>query len=304
MGVSRRLEPTILATCVVPWDQGYRFMEAEFRRHLQLIAGRITKHVYLFGTAGEGYAVTDEQFGQIAEVFVDESRRLGITPMLGVISLSLGTVQARIELGRSLGVHQFQLSFPRWGVVTERERAVFFEQTCGRFEDCQFLHYNTVRGGVVLTGADYGRLAERFPNLVAVKFSSADEAKVTELVTGTAPLQCFLTEYAYALAKERAECGLLLSLSGVSAEVAHALVAATGERLAEIMRVIVEIDDLLAECVDRDDVHMDGAEEKLIARAHGAEVPLRLLPPYSSADEAVAERFRAGVAAAVSVLGL
>lgn len=302
--MTNRLEPTILATCVVPWDEDFRFMEAEFRHHLRLIAANITRHVYLFGTAGEGYAVTDAQFDQISEVFAAESSRLGITPMLGVISLSLRTVQRRIEVGRSLGIHQFQLSFPRWGVLTAREQALFFEETCGRFPDCQFLHYNTVRGGAVLTGADYGRLAERFANLVAVKFSSADEAKVTELVAGAAPLQCFLTEYAYALAKERFECGLLLSLSGVNAGLAHALVAASGPRLAEIMRVIVEIDDLLGACVDRDQVHMDGAEEKLIARAHGAQVPLRLLPPYLSADEVVAERFTAGASAALARLAL
>ena len=144
--MTRRIDPTILATCVIPWDENYRFLEPEFRRHLQLIARTITRHVYLFGTAGEGYAVTDDQFRGIAQVFADESNRIGLRPMLGVISLSLGTIISRIELGRSLGVREFQLSFPRWGVVTEHERDVFFHETCGRFDDCQFLHYNTVRG--------------------------------------------------------------------------------------------------------------------------------------------------------------
>ena len=157
-----------------------------------------------------------------------------------------------------------------------------------------------MRGGVLLSGADYGRLARQFPNLVAVKFSSSDPERVTELVSGADPLQCFLTEYAYALAKERFECGLLLSLSGVRPALAQALVTATGDRLAELMRVIAEVDDLLGRCVDRDQVHMDGAEEKLIARAHGADVPLRLLPPYASADEAASARFTAGVSSALS----
>jgi dihydrodipicolinate synthase/N-acetylneuraminate lyase len=302
--VTRRTDPTILATCVVPWDENYHFLEAEFRRHLQLIAGTITRHVYLFGTAGEGYAVTDEQFRDIAEVFADESNRIGLRPMLGVISLSLGTIISRIELGRSLGVREFQLSFPRWGVVTERERDVFFHETCSRFDDCQFLHYNTARGGLVLTGADYGHLAQEYPNLVAVKYSSSDKDKVTELVSGAAPIQCFFTEYAYALAKERFECGLLLSLSGVRPSLAHALVSATGARLAEVMRVISEIDGLLARCIDREQAHMDGADEKMIARAHGADVPLRLLPPYSSADEAAFDRFSAGLTEALSTIQL
>jgi dihydrodipicolinate synthase/N-acetylneuraminate lyase len=302
--VTRRIEPTILATCVIPWDENYRLLELEFRRHLQLIAANITRHIYLFGTAGEGYAVTDEQFRDIAEVFADESRSLGLRPMLGVISLSLGTIISRIEFGKSLGVQEFQLSFPRWGVVTERERDVFFRETCGRFADCHFLHYNTVRGGLVLTGADYGDLAEQYPNLVAIKYSSSDREKVIELVSGAAPMQCFFTEYAYALAKEQFECGLLLSLSGVRPSLAHALVSATGARLAEVMRVITEVDDLLARCIDREQAHMDGADEKMIARAHGANLPLRFLPPYSSSDEAAFDRFNAGLAEVLSTIQL
>jgi dihydrodipicolinate synthase/N-acetylneuraminate lyase len=302
--VTRRLEPGILATCVVPWDEQHRFLEADFRQHLALVARAFTRHVYIFGTAGEGYAVTDDQFAHIAEIFHDESLTLGIEPMLGVISLSLGTVIERIELGQRIGFRSFQLSFPSWGALTDRERDVFFDETCGRFQDCSFLHYNTVRGRVVLSGSDYRRLAARHENLVAVKFSSSDTATVTELVENAAPLQCFLTEYAYALAKERYECGLLLSLSGFSGALAHALVAASGDRLAELMAAITELDDLLGSYAGRDEVHMDGAEEKIIARVHGANLPLRLLPPYSSADEAGFEGFAARVGHILDRLGL
>ncbi|HTW97420.1 MAG TPA: dihydrodipicolinate synthase family protein, partial [Acidimicrobiales bacterium] len=225
--MSRRIAPSILATCVLPFDEGGSFLEADFRQHLALVARDFTRHVYIFGTAGEGYAVTDDQFGHIAEIFHDEATALGIEPMLGVISLSLGTVIERIELGARLGFRRFQLSFPSWGALTERERGVFFDETCGRFGELSFLHYNTVRGRVVLTGADYGRLAARHENLVACKFSSSDEARVVELVANSDPVQCFLTEYAYAIARQRlegVECGLLLSLSGFDGSLAGALV--------------------------------------------------------------------------------
>ena len=33
--------------------------------------------------------------------------------------------------------------------------------------------------------------------------------------------------------------------------------------------MISEIDGLLARCIDREQAHMDGADEKMIARAHG-----------------------------------
>src|SRR5690349_24757936 len=59
---ARRMPPTALATCVLPWDDRLRFDEAAFREHVRLVAAHMTRHLYVFGTAGEGYAVTETQF--------------------------------------------------------------------------------------------------------------------------------------------------------------------------------------------------------------------------------------------------
>jgi dihydrodipicolinate synthase/N-acetylneuraminate lyase len=87
---ARRLPPTVLATCVLPWDDRLRFDEDAFREHVRLVAAHMTRHLYVFGTAGEGYVVTGAQFRDVARVFWDEARRCAVTPMLGVISNSLG----------------------------------------------------------------------------------------------------------------------------------------------------------------------------------------------------------------------
>ena len=286
---------TVLATCVLPWDDRLRFAEDDFRAHVRLVAARMTRHLYIFGTAGEGYAVTEAQFRYIARVFWDEARECGVTPMLGVISTSLGTVIERLEFGLDLGYRQFQISFPAWGRVCDPERDVFFRETCGRFPQAQFLHYNTPRGGRVLTGREYGQLASEHASLAAVKFTSSDPAVVAELVSNAAPVQCFLTEPAYVLAN--GDCGLLVSLSGVRLDLPGRFKAARDDALGELGRLAGAVDDLLEECF-RDDcpaAHMDGAYEKVLARAHGAELALRLLSPYQGATEEAYRRFEAGL---------
>src|SRR5262245_39885486 len=55
----------ILATCCVPWDDQGRFAEAIFRRGVRSMLAQGTKHLYVFGTAGEGYAVTEQQFDEV-----------------------------------------------------------------------------------------------------------------------------------------------------------------------------------------------------------------------------------------------
>jgi dihydrodipicolinate synthase/N-acetylneuraminate lyase len=297
-GRRRRMAATILATCVLPWDDQLRFLEPEFREHVRLLAAHVTRHIYVFGTAGEGYAVTDTQFRNIASVFWDEAQACEVTPMLGVISTSLGTVIDRIEFGLQAGFRQFQVSFPSWGAVSDVELDTFFREVCGRFGGAQFLHYNIPRGRRVLTGAEYRRIGASYPNLAAVKFSSSDAAIVRELVTGCGDLQCFLTEPAYVLARQHAECGLLVSLSGARLDLPREFAAATGSELSRLGELAYQIDDLLEQCFREacPGAHMDGAYEKVLARAHGARLPLRLLPPFQGATEEGCRQFLAGLA--------
>jgi hypothetical protein len=293
----RRMPPTILATCVLPWDDQLRFGEDAFREHIRLVAASVTRHIYVFGTAGEGYAVTDSQFRDIATIFWDQAQASDVTPMLGVISTSLGTVIERVEFGVRTGFREFQVSFPSWGAVSDNERDTFFREVCDRFPDAQFLHYNIPRGRRVLTGAEYLQLSGRHPNLAAIKFSSNDAAVVRELVTGCGPLQCFLTEPAYVLASDYVDCGLLVSLSGARLDLPGRLAAATGTELRRLGELAYRIDDLLEQCFGATcpQAHMDGAYEKVLARAHGARLPLRLLPPFQGATEECCQRFIAGL---------
>jgi dihydrodipicolinate synthase/N-acetylneuraminate lyase len=289
------MAPGILATCVVPWSADLRFEEERFRHQVRTLA-ELTRHLYVFGTAGEGHAVSDGQFAVIAEAFADEALAARVTPMLGVISLSLATVIERIELGLRLGIEEFQISFPAWGALSDGEVRRFFADTCGRFPQARFLHYNNPRARRVLSGAEYGALAAAHPNLVAVKFSSADRAVVHELVAGAAPLQCFLTEWAFALAADRYECGLLTSLVHADFVLARAFHRARGAELQRLLGRAQDIDDALMRSIADPQVHIDGAYDKLVARLHDPDMPLRLLPPYLSATDADFARLRAELA--------
>lgn len=277
-------DSAILATAVVPWTETYAFDEESFRREVQTIAGHLTRHIYIFGTAGEGYAVSDAQFLRIARVFLDCARECGAEPMLGVISLSLATVVERIAAGRELGYREFQLSLPSWGALQDGEVDRFFAETCGRFPDCRFLHYNLVRAGRLLQAADYRRLLDAHPNLVALKMSPRDPAVITALMELTPRLRCYFTEFAYATARRIGPCGLLASLSTLHPDRAHEFVAADDARRASLLAELETVAGTLAGLGQRR-FHLDGAFDKLLYRVHDPRFPLRLLPPYAGATE-------------------
>jgi dihydrodipicolinate synthase/N-acetylneuraminate lyase len=291
-----RYPSCLLATCCVPWDEQGDFLEDVFRDQVRKILTQGTEHVYVFGTAGEGYAVSDRQFDRIVRAFTEAMRAGGAEPMVGVISLSATTVVERIARARDVGVRRFQISLPGWGALSERELFVFFQQTCGRFPDCQFLHYNLPRTKRLVTPCEYARLAEEHPNLVATKNSTDEMRRVEDLILLAPQLRHFLTETGYAYGSLVGECGLLGSVATLNWGSARAFFEAGRRRdVATLMALLRELNPLTRELIGLvgSEAHMDGAFDKMLCRMHDRRFPLRLLPPYAGVSEETFERFAA-----------
>ncbi len=291
MNSTKRYRPCILATCCVPWSARFEFEEDIFRRSVRHQIASGIRDLYIFGTAGEGYAVTDLQFDQVTRVFLDETSGEGIQSMVGLISISLPTVIERIERARDMGARRFQISLPSWGALSDTEVTTFFRETCGRFPDCEFLHYNLMRTGRIITGAEYGCLSETYPNLVATKNSTADVARLTSLMNDAPQLQHFITEGGFPIAAMMGECGFLISFASTNfARASEFFDAGRAQDEASLAAISQNFPGLIAafkEAVGAT-AHMDGAFDKMFCRVHDSEFPLRLLPPYEGVSD---ERF-------------
>ena len=287
----KRYPSVILATCPVPWTSRFEFDADLFKRITTTLARDLSSHLYVFGTAGEGYAVTDRQFEAVVRAF-HAAMPADSQPMVGIISLSLGTVIERIELGHAAGFRDFQLSLPSWGALTDAEVDTFFMETCGRFPDCRFLHYNLMRAKRMLVGADYARLAAAHRNLVAIKMGGEDRAAFVDILAKAPALQCFFTEFGYAAMRNHYECGLLSALSACNHRKAHAYFAARGTALAALQEEFRLVHRAIRAAIDPVATHMDGVYDKIYVKLQFPDFPLRLLPPYAFSDDGAVERFR------------
>ena len=285
-----RYPRAILATCPIPWDSEFRLDETVFRKAIRRIREHVSQHIYLFGTAGEGYAVTETMFARILEVFLEEMSSPNAVPMIGVIHLSLPATIERIHLARSKGVRQFQISLPAWGALNDRELDTFFDRTCGSFPDCSFLHYNLQRSGRVLTASEYERLASRHPNLVAVKMGGRDIGRLRATTAPSNGLRFFFTEWGFTQLADETKCGLLATASMVFPNLAKKLFTSRMNEREECLAYLDQIRNAVVESVQQSDAHMDGAYDKAYLKLLLKEFPLRLLPPYRSmSSEAFAD---------------
>jgi dihydrodipicolinate synthase/N-acetylneuraminate lyase len=289
MTTKKRYPVCILATACIPWDHQFRFAEDIFRRQVRTLLQGLTRHVYIFGTAGEGYAVNERQFDEICRVFREETRQPGVTAMVGVISLSLPTTIERIGRARDMGFRHFQISLPNWGALTEGEMFQFFQEVCGRFPDCGFLHYNLMRAKRLVTPDEYAILAARHPNLVATKNSTADMDRILGLVKKTPQLTHFLNETGYAYGSQLGAVGLLISVAAASFAAGKRYFAAGQKRrFAELLARQEELAALSHAMIALgiSEAHIDGAYDKLLYKLHDPAFPLRMLPPYHGIRDA------------------
>lgn len=285
-----RYPQTILATCVIPWNAQEQLMEEVFRREVRYLHKQGFDHLYIFGTAGEGYAVDTPRFREVVTVFREETQAADIETQVGIMGMSTATVIERLRIAYDIGFRTFQISLPAWRGLNDTELLTYFQDVCGTFPDCSFLHYNLLTAYRTLNTADYVRLADAVPNLVATKNTGFDAGGLIDLIPQTPALQHFLGEMNFAHGSLVGECSLLPSISLAQPEKLKALFAAGQQRdtarlfsLQHELRLFTRtvLGPLLAQR------RIDGAYDKLLLRLSGFEgMPLRLLSPYQGFSEA------------------
>src|SRR5690349_2568961 len=118
----------VLVSCEIPWDEHDRLLEDVFREEIRHFLGLGFHHIYIFGTAGEGYAVDSSRFRQITRIFYEETRAEGVQPQVGIIGLSTLTIRERLDLAYDFGFRVFQISLPCWGALNDRELLRFLDR--------------------------------------------------------------------------------------------------------------------------------------------------------------------------------
>ena len=283
-----RYPQAILVSCEIPWGEDGELLESVFRRSLQATLEHFN-HLYIFGTAGEGYAVSQTQFRRIVDIFYEETRGADIHPMVGLIGMSTPIVLEKLQYAYDRGFRAFQISLPSWGALTDAEVMTFFRDVCGAFPAAQFLHYNLPRAGRVLEARHYRPLVDALPNLVATKNTGGGHKRAAELVSQVGELQHFLGEGNFLQGCLYGECSLLATFGSLSPHQVKAyFAAAQAQDFPRMLALQRGFHDMLMDLFGAlaGDSKIDGAYDKLWVRLGGfEEMPLRLLSPYQGFSE-------------------
>ena len=295
--MEKRFPRALLCAGCIPWTEDFKLDVPMFRKGIELLCRNGAGAIYLFGTAGEGYAVDREQYAQIVTEFLDVMKGYPeIIPMVGVISMSMTEVIDRIELGGKLGARYFQISFPNWGAVNDEEAVNFFHCVCDRFPEYSFMHYNNGgRSKKRLSPSAYVRLCQEIPNLVAVKFIAPDFNEIHEFAALDLPLRVFFLEYAYGYGSlVYDEFAYLASQLNCSYKTRRAYFEAGKNKDLETILKIHNDMPVFYEILfgTLTPAKIDSSYDKTFLQFSIPDFPARILPPYVGYSQEQVEEFK------------
>lgn len=284
--MTKRYHQSILVSCEIPWNENEELLEDTFRQEIRATLKNFN-NLYIFGTAGEGYAVTVNQFSNIVRIFREETIGEDIHPMVGAIGMSTPQVVERVGIAHDIGFRTFQITMPPWHVLSDTEYMKFFKDVCGNFPDAKFIHYNLPRQKRILLGSDYQRLEQAIPNLAGTKNTRKDIADIYDIATHTSELQHFWGEHGFPHGCLFDECSLLSSYGGLfTTKTKQFFNYGVSGQISKLFQMQAEYLTVM-DAFDKPSAgyeRIDGAFDKMIVRASGIDMPIRLISPYEGFD--------------------
>ncbi len=277
-----------LVSVPIPWNKDGSFLPDMFTKAVNKLIEESCDGLYIFGTSGEGYAVTDNEFTEIVKTFVDATKEFDGFNQVGCFGLSSDQVKNRCEIAVNNGVKNVQITLPFWKELNNAELERYFSDVCRSFPEVSFLLYNNPRNKRRLNGKELQRFHDIAPNLIGAKTGSGSWIDIYELITEAPSLINFVTEASFLFAYDLGNVGLIPSSNyvfpSISKKYYESVINKDFEKANILHKKILRFFYKTAIPLVQKG-YIDGAIDKAYAQIGGMEMPLFMKSPYISISE-------------------
>ena len=274
-----------LVSAPLPWDDNGGLLVDSFCTAIRKLLEEECDGIYLFGTSGEGYAISDDEFKVIIDLFEVETQRFSGFIQVGCFGLSSEQVKVRCGMAADRGIEAMQITLPFWKELNDNELMRYFQDVCGSFPDISFLLYNNPRNKRRLNGSELARIAGEVPNLHGTKTGSGSDMDFYELLTEASMMRHFVTESAFPFCHSLGAAGLIPSSNysrpRFSRTYYQTVTEGDLERSRQMHGDLIRFFYTTALPLARKG-YIDGAIDKAYAKIGGMDIPLTMKSPYMS----------------------
>ena len=184
----------IFAAIPIACDPDGKFIEADYRHDIAKVCGAGVHGIYTTGTTGEWYALDDDEFRWMVDVFLEETGRFDTLTQIGCGGLNTRSAvdRVRLAIGRGRKPDALQILLPCWQPLTDAEVLDFFKAVADAAEGVPLVHYNTMRTKRFLTAKEYDGILKSVPTLIGTKFISDDMDVILATLRSGLPMNHFI----------------------------------------------------------------------------------------------------------------
>lgn len=184
----------IFAALPIATSPDGKFIEKDYRADISKICAAGVHGTYTTGTTGEWYALDDDEFRWMVEVFLEETSKFEILTQIGCGGLSTQAVVKRVKIAISTGKKPdgLQIILPSWQPLTDGEILDFFKAVADAAEGIPLIHYNTSCAKRFLTEKEYTNILKAVPTLIGSKFISSDVNQIIRVLQAGLPMNHFV----------------------------------------------------------------------------------------------------------------
>jgi dihydrodipicolinate synthase/N-acetylneuraminate lyase len=193
----------------MPWTATGKLDEAMLARNVERLAAVPCDGIYSTDSDGEFYALELAEFRSFVAAFTRAMAGAVCGIQVGVTWTNTTGIIDRIKVCLDHGVSIVHVCYPYWMPLNERDVHQFWCDLATDVPESRWIHYNTPRGHVRMTGADYRALVAEYPEkLIGTKLGTQNFLELSEIIGATPQLAHFVTDFVVAPA-------LILGAQGV-----------------------------------------------------------------------------------------
>jgi dihydrodipicolinate synthase/N-acetylneuraminate lyase len=180
----------------MPWTSTGKVDAAMLARNIERLAEVPCDGIYTTDSDGEFYALELAEFREFVATFARAMAGTACGIQVGVTWTNTTGIIDRIKVCLDHGVSTFHICYPYWMPLNERDVRQFWSDLATAAPESRWIHYNTPRGHVKMTGADYRALAAEYPEqLIGTKLGTQNFLELSEIIGATPQLAHFVTDF-------------------------------------------------------------------------------------------------------------
>jgi len=170
------------------------FIEEDYRADIRTLCSSGVHGIYTTGTTGEWYALDDDEFRWMVEVFLDETSKFETLTQIGCGGLDTRAAVRRVQIATGCHVKPdgLQIVLPSWQPLSDHEVLNFFKAVADAAGEIPLVHYNTPRAKKFLTEREYEVILDDVPTLIGSKFISSEIETIVRLLKADLPMNHFV----------------------------------------------------------------------------------------------------------------